>query len=242
VDIEINGEPLDIHMKLGESGEAFFVEEVSEEELASGKTVPSYMVCSPIVEGHFLSSYSSDITDLRKPLRDLENAQFVPCTDFDKHYISQNRENFDKSETAISLKKEALNLSSSAPIPYSSGRHYIKNDSYEGPRGELGHISDRLVGEDYTEEIRLIRNNIRIPKKNLEKYSHSLERNRRYRKKGMLNNKSAPKFVTNIGEHFIQPKNSASVEAMWPENIKSDADQIFVLDDIHLGDAESKEL
>nr|CAD7415218.1 unnamed protein product [Timema poppensis] len=99
VDIEINGEPLDIHMKLGESGEAFFVEEISEEELASGKTVPSYMVCSPIVEGHFLSSYSSDITDLRKPLRDLENDQFVPCTDFDKHYLSQNRENFDKSVT-----------------------------------------------------------------------------------------------------------------------------------------------
>nr|CAD7577718.1 unnamed protein product [Timema californicum] len=86
VDIEINGEPLDIHMKLGESGEAFFVEEISEEELASGKTVPSYMVCSPI------------------------------------------------------------------------------------------------------------------------------------------------------------PKNSSPAEAMWPDNIKSDADQIFVLDDIHLADAESKEL
>nr|CAD7262278.1 unnamed protein product [Timema shepardi] len=241
VDIEINGEPLDIHMKLGESGEAFFVEEISEEELASGKTVPSYMVCSPIVEGHFLSSYSSDITDLRKPLRDLENAQFVPCTDFDKHYLSQNRENFDKSVTGISLKKDSLNLSSSAPIPCSSGKHYIKNDSYEDSRCELGNISGRLVGEDYTEEIKLIKN-IRLPKKNLEKYSQSLERNRRYRKKGMLNNRSAPKFVSNIGEHFPQPKNSSPAEAMWPDNIKSDADQIFVLDDIHLADAESKEL
>nr|CAD7197548.1 unnamed protein product [Timema douglasi] len=87
VDIEINGEPLDIHMKLGESGEAFFVEEISEEELASGKTVPSYMY-----------------------------------------------------------------------------------------------------------------------------------------------------------NNFAMPKNLSPVEAMWPENIKSDADQIFVLDDIHLADAESKEL
>lgn len=32
VDIEINGEPVDIHMKLGESGEAFFVEELPEED------------------------------------------------------------------------------------------------------------------------------------------------------------------------------------------------------------------
>ncbi|KAH9375688.1 hypothetical protein HPB48_017746 [Haemaphysalis longicornis] len=31
VDIEINGKPVNIHMKLGESGEAFFVEEVTEE-------------------------------------------------------------------------------------------------------------------------------------------------------------------------------------------------------------------
>lgn len=30
VDIEINGEPVDIHMKLGESGEAFFVEDCGE--------------------------------------------------------------------------------------------------------------------------------------------------------------------------------------------------------------------
>lgn len=33
VDIEINGEPIDIHMKLGESGEAFFVEECTEVDL-----------------------------------------------------------------------------------------------------------------------------------------------------------------------------------------------------------------
>lgn len=27
MDIEINGEPVDLHMKLGDNGEAFFVEE-----------------------------------------------------------------------------------------------------------------------------------------------------------------------------------------------------------------------
>ncbi|CAH1406289.1 unnamed protein product [Nezara viridula] len=42
VDIEINGEPVDIHMKLGESGEAFFVEEVEEE------IIPPHLACSPI--------------------------------------------------------------------------------------------------------------------------------------------------------------------------------------------------
>lgn len=45
VDIEINGEPVDIQMKLGESGEAFFVEECSEGEL---QELPQHMATSPI--------------------------------------------------------------------------------------------------------------------------------------------------------------------------------------------------
>lgn len=44
VDIEINGEPVDIHMKLGESGEAFFVEECPEGDL----DLPHHMATSPI--------------------------------------------------------------------------------------------------------------------------------------------------------------------------------------------------
>ncbi|RWS27072.1 Lipin-3-like protein [Leptotrombidium deliense] len=44
VDIEINGEPVDIHMKLGDTGEAFFVEEVEDEE----ESVPSYLATSPL--------------------------------------------------------------------------------------------------------------------------------------------------------------------------------------------------
>uniref|UniRef100_A0A8B9PBW1 Lipin N-terminal domain-containing protein n=1 Tax=Apteryx owenii TaxID=8824 RepID=A0A8B9PBW1_APTOW len=33
VDIEINGEPVDLHMKLGDNGEAFFVQESEENEV-----------------------------------------------------------------------------------------------------------------------------------------------------------------------------------------------------------------
>lgn len=48
VDIEINGEPLDIHMKLGDSGEAFFVEEVTPTELGDDEVIPPHLACSPI--------------------------------------------------------------------------------------------------------------------------------------------------------------------------------------------------
>ncbi len=47
VDIEINGNPVEIHMKLGESGEAFFV---SESPLVGSdvQSVPPHMATSPI--------------------------------------------------------------------------------------------------------------------------------------------------------------------------------------------------
>ncbi|XP_051792626.1 phosphatidate phosphatase LPIN1 isoform X1 [Acanthochromis polyacanthus] len=45
VDMEINGEPVDLHMKLGDNGEAFFVQETENDE----EVVPSYLATSPIL-------------------------------------------------------------------------------------------------------------------------------------------------------------------------------------------------
>lgn len=51
VDIEVNGEPVDIHMKLGESGEAFFVEEYYSEE--EEETLAANLATSPILGNEF---------------------------------------------------------------------------------------------------------------------------------------------------------------------------------------------
>uniref|UniRef100_A0A6I8P772 phosphatidate phosphatase n=1 Tax=Ornithorhynchus anatinus TaxID=9258 RepID=A0A6I8P772_ORNAN len=48
VDIEINGEPVGLHMKLGDNGEAFFVQELGEEE----ERLPSRLCTSPIPQEH----------------------------------------------------------------------------------------------------------------------------------------------------------------------------------------------
>ncbi|KAE8286946.1 Phosphatidate phosphatase LPIN1 [Larimichthys crocea] len=45
VDMEINGEPVDLHMKLGDNGEAFFVQETENDQ----EVVPSYLATSPIL-------------------------------------------------------------------------------------------------------------------------------------------------------------------------------------------------
>ncbi|XP_045384415.1 phosphatidate phosphatase LPIN3 isoform X2 [Lemur catta] len=55
VDIEINGEPVDLHMKLGDSGEAFFVQELESDE----ERVPPRLCTSPIPWGG-LSGFPSD--------------------------------------------------------------------------------------------------------------------------------------------------------------------------------------
>ncbi|CAB1429314.1 unnamed protein product [Pleuronectes platessa] len=55
VDMEINGEPVDMHMKLGDNGEAFFVQETENDQ----EVVPSYLATSPIMsDGAALRSSS----------------------------------------------------------------------------------------------------------------------------------------------------------------------------------------
>lgn len=67
VDIEINGEPVDIHMKLGESGEAFFVEECSEGDL---EILPHHMATSPIP--------SSELTNFEDTINGKQNDLKIP--------------------------------------------------------------------------------------------------------------------------------------------------------------------
>ncbi|XP_030067030.1 phosphatidate phosphatase LPIN3 isoform X2 [Microcaecilia unicolor] len=73
VDIEINGEPVDLRMKLGDNGEAFFVQETETHE----EKVPAHLCTSPIpLEDsdyvHYLSARIS---------QDLSTSQFSPIKD-----------------------------------------------------------------------------------------------------------------------------------------------------------------
>ncbi|KTF86399.1 hypothetical protein cypCar_00028032 [Cyprinus carpio] len=65
VDIEINGEPVDLHMKLGENGEAFFVKETEDDQ----EVVPSYLATSPIPSDGGLLMGSSGENGIMKKRR-----------------------------------------------------------------------------------------------------------------------------------------------------------------------------
>ncbi|XP_057614480.1 phosphatidate phosphatase LPIN2 [Chionomys nivalis] len=69
IDIEINGSAVDLHMKLGDNGEAFFVEETEEEY----EKLPAYLATSPIpTEDQFFKDID---TPLVKSTRDERPSQ-----------------------------------------------------------------------------------------------------------------------------------------------------------------------
>lgn len=55
VDIEVNGEPVNIHMKLGESGEAFFVQEIPETD---ADELPENLATSPLPSEEYANKYN----------------------------------------------------------------------------------------------------------------------------------------------------------------------------------------
>jgi phosphatidate phosphatase LPIN len=63
VDIEINGEPVEIHMKLGDNGEAFFVEELQEGDDAFN--LPMYLATSPIPDSNIATAITNELNRLK---------------------------------------------------------------------------------------------------------------------------------------------------------------------------------
>lgn len=70
MDIEINGEPREIHMKLGDSGEAFFVEEVSSSGSPTDTEIPPHLACSPIPDNCFPPQKYNLLSDLPQEERE----------------------------------------------------------------------------------------------------------------------------------------------------------------------------
>ncbi|GAB6023126.1 hypothetical protein CHUAL_007210 [Chamberlinius hualienensis] len=81
VDIEINGEPVGIHMKLGETGEAFFVEETDDQF-----EVPVHLATSPIPD---VSHFDEQMAILHNSDHNENNVQ-LQLSNNDPNYLEQN--------------------------------------------------------------------------------------------------------------------------------------------------------
>lgn len=106
VDIEVNGEPVDIHMKLGESGEAFFVEEC----LPDDEEVPAHMATSPIPSSSFIANFDASIVSTtEKQPEDTMPRPRRNSIDFSQENGDTDKTKFDNQKSDYSHRRHTDN-------------------------------------------------------------------------------------------------------------------------------------
>lgn len=101
VDIEINGEPQDIHMKLGESGEAFFVEEI---QGSDNDEIPEHLATSPIPAYDFEKLYTPP--GRRRNSIDLGENKTKPVFENQVNDYTKRRNTADSENQSSTKKRE----------------------------------------------------------------------------------------------------------------------------------------
>ncbi|XP_074964805.1 phosphatidate phosphatase LPIN3 isoform X1 [Phalacrocorax aristotelis] len=103
VDIEINGEPVDLHMKLGDNGEAFFVQESEENE----GSIPSCLCTSPIPteespEDAAQPSHGQEVSSAEATLRKRRRRRRKPKR---KEVLDSKLEGCEETESEVSVEE-----------------------------------------------------------------------------------------------------------------------------------------
>lgn len=158
VDIEINGEPVDLHMKLGDSGEAFFVQEPESDD----EHVPPRLCTSPIPGGD-LSGFPSDsqLSTASEPEAVTEGVPSVgrkkrlrrrkPRRKGDTVAASSSSEELETgAENELSLPEKPSSVPSEGESSPQARDIYPYSDGEWGPQASLppgGHTSPRSDSE-----------------------------------------------------------------------------------------------
>ncbi|NWV41159.1 LPIN3 phosphatase, partial [Grantiella picta] len=118
VDIEINGEPVDLHMKLGDNGEAFFVQESEEHE----DSIPFLLRTSPIfmnqsLKGAVQPSSGSEAASAGVILRKRRRRKRRPKR---REVLDLDSDSSDETKSKVSMKKP-----SKLPAPSTSALSFL---------------------------------------------------------------------------------------------------------------------
>ncbi|NWI50645.1 LPIN3 phosphatase, partial [Calyptomena viridis] len=119
VDIEINGEPVDLHMKLGDNGEAFFVQESEENE----DSIPPCLCTSPIpteqsLEGAVQPSCGQEATRAEVTQRKRRRCRRKPKR---KEVSDSESESCDETKGKMSMEDPAPRVAQLTSFPLCSG-------------------------------------------------------------------------------------------------------------------------
>ncbi|XP_074027321.1 phosphatidate phosphatase LPIN [Leptinotarsa decemlineata] len=128
VDVEINGEPQEIQMKLGESGEAFFVEEVVEDD---ENEIPEHLATSPIPVSEFENIFknqrrrlSFDFEDISKlNLENQQNDYSIRRNTTENENTKTRERNFIKRQIGLGNIDIGENSAEEMTLSMISGKH-----------------------------------------------------------------------------------------------------------------------
>ncbi|XP_066558690.1 phosphatidate phosphatase LPIN2 isoform X2 [Amia ocellicauda] len=128
VDIEINGEPVELHMKLGDNGEAFFVEENEDFQ----ERVPAHLCTSPItLEGNEDSESPLNSTSRRKKRRRKRTRSDAPWREKE----DSSADEWDVPESEGPGEELTTNIVPSASVYYSFSEEPMENLGSAQSRG-----------------------------------------------------------------------------------------------------------
>ncbi|KAJ8400542.1 hypothetical protein AAFF_G00393110 [Aldrovandia affinis] len=134
VDIEINGEPVELHMKLGDNGEAFFVMETEDLE----ERVPAHLCTSPIPTAPVPaeSPESCEVAEVPPGLLSRRKKRRRKRIRSDTHLREEGGSSSDATETELHKEESQATLLASKTVYYS-----LSEEPYE----ETGTVQTRDV-------------------------------------------------------------------------------------------------
>lgn len=250
VDIEINGEPVDIHMKLGETGEAFFVEEVEE-----GDNISPLLGTSPLPTSVLHSTFSGNTEGLEYPKNDSsENSQ--PSSNVPKTLVSdvglssegvegEEIQTHQRTETQDDkTKEEDLELGVIKKVKKSCEKKDVRNSfSQTDESFKLSTIPKKGGKEAATSKSlqKLARNDDRRSsllaeahgsKTDGEETAKVTKNSRRKRKKRCYNKKQRPKSSGSQSSDTSTTSEVADLTAVLPAVPVANQEGIFIMDDV----------
>nr|XP_043900740.1 phosphatidate phosphatase LPIN2-like isoform X1 [Solea senegalensis] len=149
IDVEINGEPVELHMKLGDNGEAFFVQETEQHN----EVIPAHLVTSPLPtqEALFRSRESrcggsSGETGLPLGPDDLVSANTQPCT----NSASKKKKRRRKKHKAEPRREEQTSSAAGVDLELCDPSSDDEHNSHSGQASSLSIVNSSMDNRQHS--------------------------------------------------------------------------------------------
>ncbi|XP_025742141.2 phosphatidate phosphatase LPIN2 isoform X1 [Callorhinus ursinus] len=149
IDIEINGDAVDLHMKLGDNGEAFFVEETEEEY----EKLPAYLATSPIpTEDQFFKDTDAPLVKSGGNERPSQNSDISHILETETVFTSSSvkKKKRRRKKCKQDSKKEDQTAS---PAAEDTVDVEMSSDDDKGAQSARGSSNASLKEDDYKEPL-----------------------------------------------------------------------------------------